>query len=76
MSSSLGGNLRLRTASALRGKGLQTVNKVQSNPLLVPATTPAAMISTNANLKGNNLQSYHEYDVPTVPGGKYTFSGL
>jgi len=76
VSSSLGGNLRLRTASALRGKGLQTVNKVQSNPLLVPAKTPAAMISPDANLKGNNLQSYHEYDVPTVPGGKYTFSGL
>ncbi|PUV23957.1 glycoside hydrolase family 95 protein [Sphingobacterium athyrii] len=76
VSSSLGGNLRLRTASALRGKGLQKVNKVQPNPLLVPATTPAAMISPDANLKGNKLQGYYEYDVPTAPGGKYTFTGL
>ncbi len=71
--SSLGGNLRLRTASPLKGPELQLAKGDQTNALLAPVITPASIHSADSHLKGIELPSYYEYDVRTLPGKYYTF---
>ncbi|KKO90023.1 alpha-L-fucosidase [Sphingobacterium sp. Ag1] len=71
--SSLGGNLRLRTASPLKGPELQIAKGEQTNALLAPVITPATIHSADSHLKGIELPSYYEYDVGTLPGKYYTF---
>ena len=71
--SSLGGNLRLRTASPLKGPELQIAKGDQTNALLAPVITPASIHSADSHLKGIELPSYYEYDVQTLPGKYYTF---
>src|SRR5690606_24481423 len=72
--SSIGGNLRLRTYVPLRGKGLKEAVGENPNPLLNPVEGTAAIISSQATLKGNILKKVFEYDVATLAGGKYTFT--
>ncbi|NQD71874.1 glycoside hydrolase family 95 protein [Sphingobacterium shayense] len=72
--SSIGGNLRLRTYVPLRGKGLKEAVGANPNPLLNPVAGTAAIISSQATVKGNILKKVFEYDVATLAGGKYTFT--
>ncbi|MGE8424568.1 MAG: glycosyl hydrolase family 95 catalytic domain-containing protein, partial [Sphingobacterium siyangense] len=71
--SPLGGNLRLRTASPLKGSELQIAKGDQTNTLLAPVITPVSIQSADSQLKGIELPSYYEYDVQTLPGKHYTF---
>ncbi|MNI44722.1 hypothetical protein D3C73_991130 [compost metagenome] len=71
--SPLGGNLRLRTASPLKGSELQIARGDQTNTLLAPVITPVSIQSADSQLKGIELPSYYEYDVQTLPGKHYTF---
>lgn len=72
--SALGGMLRLRTASALEGFGIQLAKGHLSNTLLASIRTPKPIQSAESHLKGIKLPHYYEYDVLTVPGEYYTFT--
>ena len=72
--SALGGMLRLRTASALEGFGIQLAKGHLSNALLASIRTPKPIQSAESHLKGIKLPHYYEYDVRTVPGEYYTFT--
>lgn len=72
--SALGGMLRLRTASALEGPGIQLAKDYLSNALLTSIRTPKPIQSAESHLKGIKLPHYYEYDVLTVPGKYYTLT--
>ncbi|RKO72283.1 glycoside hydrolase family 95 protein [Sphingobacterium puteale] len=72
--SALGGKLRLRTASALEGPGIQLAKGHLSNALLASIRTPKPIQSAESHLKGIKLPHYYEYDVLTVPGKYYTLT--
>ncbi|MDR6734415.1 MULTISPECIES: glycoside hydrolase family 95 protein [unclassified Sphingobacterium] len=72
--STLGGNLRLRAASALEGRGIQIAKGHQRNALLAPMRIPKPIQSAESHLKGIKLPHYYEYDVLTMPGKYYTLT--
>ncbi|MDQ1149770.1 glycoside hydrolase family 95 protein [Sphingobacterium zeae] len=72
--SALGGMLRLRTASALEGSGIQLAKDYLNNALLTSIRTPKPIQSAESHLKGIKLPHYYEYDVLTVPGKYYTLT--
>lgn len=71
--STLGGNLRLRSAFALQGKGLKTAKGANSNPLMQTYDMPAPIVKDNSKLLTTELPSTHLYDVATQAGEVYTF---
>lgn len=72
--SKVGGNLRIRTYTELKGKGLKNAKGESENSLLNPYPVEKPIISDKADLKGNMLPDVFEYDIKTKPGKKYTFS--
>lgn len=71
--SSLGGNLRIRTASPVKinGAALQQASGINNNPfypLPIPVKTEVKDASKLAEL---SLKKVYEYDVPTVAGKTY-----
>ncbi len=69
--SSLGGNLRLRSAVPLKGEGLKPATAENPNPFF--ATTPAAvpLVSDKAEIEPMRLPQVYVYDLPTTAGGEY-----
>ena len=71
--STLGGILRLRTATPLVGEALAEATSPSDNPLL--RTQPIAGVerASEASLRDDTLPAYHEYDAVTRAGRRYTF---
>lgn len=73
VTSHLGGNLRIRSYVALKGKGLTTATGVNSNPLFRKAAVKAPLVSDEMAATGKSeLQKVYEYDLLTRAGRKYT----
>ncbi|MDR2467211.1 MAG: glycoside hydrolase N-terminal domain-containing protein [Prevotellaceae bacterium] len=79
--STLGGNLRLRTAtppiSAAPSVTLKTVDSSSPNPnpLFETHNIPTPIISPEARLKAPGVPPVAEYDVETAAGTEYVFNG-
>lgn len=74
VTSTIGGNLRLRSYVPLEGEGLKTASGENPNPLLQAAAIKAPLVSRELeNPQQPLLYRLYEYDVPTRPGQTYTF---
>jgi alpha-L-fucosidase 2 len=73
VTSKIGGNLRVRSYWPLAAKSLKEAMGENPNVLLNPVTVKEALVSAQANLKGNHLRKVYEYDIPTQAGEKYVF---
>ena len=74
--STLGGNLRLRTASALcdaDGRSLTRAKGINPNPLNGVYTISSPMISNPDKIPALDLPVTNLYDIPTEAGATYTF---
>lgn len=74
--SKIGGNLRLRSHVPLTGKNLKEAKGANPNILNNRMEVPKALISPQAQLKGNNLKKIYEYDVETIAGKQYSFNSV
>ena len=72
--STLGGNLRLRSYSELKGENLNSATNENKNEFFKRAVTFKPLISDKAQLQGLNLNPVFEYDINTIAGKTYTFS--
>lgn len=74
--SNLGGNLRLRSTSPLKGADDTNLSKaegVNTNPFNYIYDTPAPVIKDASKIPALNLPDVIEYDIPTTAGATYTF---
>lgn len=70
----IGGNLRLRSVTPLRGDtALAAATGTNKNPLFVTPTILTPIIKDVSKLASVSLPSYYEYDIPTEAGASYTF---
>ncbi|HTN38025.1 MAG TPA: glycoside hydrolase family 95 protein [Arachidicoccus sp.] len=74
--STIGGNLRLRSASELKGAGLTMAKGVNSNPMFHLQPTAKPVVSPKAVLRGTGIGMYFEYDVKTIAGNNYIIEAL
>ena len=74
--STLGGALRLRTATPLAGLEPVDAAVPTANPLLKPQQLPAVAVSSGAAEKPFDLPCFYEYELPTVAGRSYTVRAL
>lgn len=73
--STLGGNLRLRSASKLAftdGTPLTAATGVNPNPLTQTYPTPSPVIKDKTKIPALELTPVYEYDLPTTPATTYT----
>lgn len=73
--STLGGNLRLRSVTRLKGKGLKTAKGDNPNPLMHNYDMPVPIVKDASKLMKNELQQTYVYDINTEIGQTYTFTG-
>ena len=69
--STLGGNLRLRTANALKmanGTALATATGDNSNPLMQPYLMPDPIVADPSKIPATKLPDTYLYDIPTTAG--------
>ena len=69
--STLGGNLRLRTSSALKmanGTALATATGDNSNPLMQPYLMPDPIVADPSKIPATKLPDTYLYDIPTTAG--------
>lgn len=69
--STLGGNLRLRTANALKtanGTALATATGDNSNPLMQPYLMPDPIVADPSKIPATKLPETYLYDIPTTVG--------
>ena len=69
--SAVGGNLRLRTATALKradGTSLTTASGDNDNPLTQPYELPAPIVVNASKIPATNLPATYVYDIPTSAG--------
>jgi alpha-L-fucosidase 2 len=72
--STLGGNLRIRSAVRLKGKGLKLAKGNSQNPLMQTYEIPAPIVTNASKLSiGKTVLSYL-YDITTRAGELYSFS--
>ncbi|KAF2514888.1 glycoside hydrolase family 95 protein [Flavobacterium foetidum] len=71
--SNLGGNLRLRSHSKLKGKVLTIAKGENPNPFFKISEIQNPIISAKAKLIGIKIPTVFEYDITTEKGGSYTF---
>lgn len=74
--STLGGNLRLRTANELKAKAnvvLADAKDINSNPFYQLPVVKSALVSPSAKLNPFDLPQLYLYDIETVEGVEYTF---
>ncbi len=71
--SNLGGNLRLRSYSKLKGKGLITAEGENPNSFFKVPEVQSPIISAKAKLIGLKSPKVFEYDITTEKAGSYTF---
>ena len=74
--STLGGALRLRTATPLAGLEPVDAAVPTANPLLKPQPLPETVVSAEAPATAFELPCFYEYELPTVAGRSYTFRTL
>lgn len=78
--SNLGGNLRLRSASALcfadSGKALSKASGANPNPLNAVYEIASPVIKDSSKIPALSLPETHLYDIPTEKGKTYTFKAL
>ena len=72
--SRLGGNLRIRTASELAGKGLREAAAENTNPYYMVQDVPQPLISDPSKLGMEPAPETLLYDVDTKPGKTYIFT--
>jgi alpha-L-fucosidase 2 len=73
--STLGGNLRIRTATplkAVRGGTLKKAEGANPNPFFATPAVPAPVISDKAKLNPPAVPQTEAYDLETEAGGEYT----
>lgn len=75
ITSTLGGDCRLRSLTPLKGKGLRSAKGDNTNPLFTHPETPAPLINPDATLNSVDLKKTYLYDLPTVAGQTYTLTG-
>ena len=75
ITSTIGGNCRLRTLTPLKGKGLKSAKGDNPNHLFDVNETAAPIISQEAKLSSLNLKDTYLYDLPTKAGQTYTLIG-
>ncbi|UGU15766.1 glycoside hydrolase family 95 protein [Sinomicrobium kalidii] len=68
-----GGNLRLRTETALKGTRLKKARGENPNPLFRTPQIKKPLVSDKSKLNKVKLPDYHEYDISTEAGKSYTF---
>ena len=72
--STLGGNLRLRSAVRLKGNGLKTAKGANVNPLMQTYDIPAPKVSDPSKLVHVKLNPTYLYDIETKAGQVYSFT--
>ncbi|AFL84736.1 hypothetical protein Belba_2169 [Belliella baltica DSM 15883] len=72
--SNLGGVCRIRSYYPLEGKGLSTVEDINSNPFYQTPEIKPALIKDQSQLGTTNLKPIYEYDLQTVKGKEYVIS--
>lgn len=72
--SNLGGNLRLRSYSKLKGEKIFLAKGENSNVLYKYQPVESPVVSSSAVFKGAKIQNTFEYDVDTKVGSSYTFT--
>lgn len=75
ITSTNGGNCRLRSLTPLAGKGLKTAKGENSNNLFEVPATPDPLINPAAKLNKVDLKKTYLYDLPTKAGQKYSLIG-
>lgn len=73
ITSRLGGILRLRSYTPLRGEGLKAAEGECPNPLYAPAAISAPLVSKEIKAQSPKLYRIYEYDIPTEAGKEYVF---
>ena len=75
--SELGGNLRIRSAVPLKGKGLKKAKGENKNPLYaVPADVKQQINAPDAIEPMPALKNTYLYDINTKKGETYTFTTI
>lgn len=72
--STLGGNCRLRSQTALKGKGLRKAKGENPNPLFNTPSIKAPIVSEKARLNSLSLPKDFQYDLLTEKGKTYELS--
>ena len=72
--STIGGNLRLRSGSALTGANLVPAKGANPNPLFAVQPTQKPVVSSKAVFEGVGLSKTIEQDINTEAGKSYTFT--
>ncbi|MGS2760913.1 glycoside hydrolase family 95 protein [Sinomicrobium sp. M5D2P9] len=75
MKSKNGGNLRLRSATGLKGENLQRAKGENPNPFFTVPEVAEPIIADKSKLNKVKLPRYKEYDLRTVAGKTYTVYG-
>ena len=76
--STVGGNLRLRTATPLKnanGSALTIAEGNNSNPLMQPYGTPEPIVKDQSKIPATKLADTYLYDIPTQAGDEITLVG-
>jgi alpha-L-fucosidase 2 len=73
ITSRIGGILRLRSYTPLRGEGLKAAEGECPNPLYAPAAISAPLVSKEIKAQSPKLYRIYEYDIPTEAGKEYVF---
>ncbi|MDR2498854.1 MAG: glycoside hydrolase family 95 protein, partial [Tannerellaceae bacterium] len=73
--STLGGNLRLRTYTQLKGKRCKPAEGDNPNQLFTLPPTKSPIIANPSAIESHRLPDVFEYDVATSEGGLYEFKG-
>ena len=76
--STVGGNLRLRTATPLKnanGSTLTIADGNNSNPLMQPYGTPEPIVKDQSKIPATKLADTYLYDIPTKAGDEITLVG-
>ena len=72
MRSAIGGTARLRSYVELEGEGLTPAEGNCPNPLYAPADIKEPLLTKSLSEKPSlTIKKVYEYDLQTVPGGKY-----
>lgn len=74
ITSTVGGNLRLRSYVPLHGEGLTPASGVNPNPLFYTADVKEPLISDEITPRYPILRQVYEYDLSTTPGATYTIT--
>ncbi|MBP3303529.1 MAG: glycoside hydrolase family 95 protein, partial [Muribaculaceae bacterium] len=75
ITSTIGGNCRLRSLTPLKGKGLKSAKGDNVNSLFDVNETAAPIVSPEAELNPVSLRKTYLYDLPTKAGHTYTLTG-